>query len=80
MENIYWKKLDMLNNRCILAIRFITEVIMTATLGRAKNIASTIGMRSAGGYLRRRGVPIEIALYWLIGTSAYHRFVDHASN
>ena len=53
---------------------------MTATLGRAKNIASTIGMRSAGGYLRRRGVPIEIALYWLIGTSAYHRFVDHASN
>ena len=36
---------------------------------RSLNIKQTIGTRAAAGYLRNRGVPIEDALFILVGRS-----------
>ena len=37
------------------------------TLQVAHAIQKTLGTRRAAGYLRNRDVPIEIALFWLVG-------------
>lgn len=43
---------------------------------KAQSIRKTLGMKSAAGFLRNQGVPIDTALYWLCGPAAYHRFMD----
>lgn len=42
---------------------------MIATHTSARKILATLGMRAACGYLKRRGVPVEVALYWLAGST-----------
>ena len=39
--------------------------IITCTA--ARNIQRTIGTRRAAAYLRNRGVPLVVSLYWLAG-------------
>lgn len=38
------------------------------TVRAARNISRTLGIRRAAAYLRNRGVPVEIAAYWLTGS------------
>ncbi len=49
---------------------------MIATHHAARNILATLGMKCAASYLRRRNVPLETAIAWLLGVRAYHQHID----
>jgi hypothetical protein len=47
--------------------------VTTVTVSRAITIARTLGTRRAAGYCRNNGLPLVVALYWLIGSDAASR-------
>ena len=48
------------------------EAMQYVSIQRAKSIARTLGYRAAAGYLRKRGVGLDTALYLLLGTRERH--------